>query len=151
MAMIMDDFREYLDFYLKDYLDSEHIDWKRPDWVQVVDRLKNLAEQEARIRYLQTFLWAMNEELLQQYRADPQLRIILRQAVKICSIIDGEFLRFNDAETKRFVVELAQLAGIDFTTVRMEPAEPFFEDLIHFVSNFIDWHKQKRGIPLRLW
>jgi hypothetical protein len=151
MALILDDFREYLDFYLRDYLGSEHIDWTRPDWFQVVERVKNLGEQDDRISYLQTFLWAMNEELLQQYRADPQLRIILRQAVKICSIIDGEFLRFNDDETKRFVGELAQLADIDFTTMRTEPAAPFFEDLMHFIGNFIDWHKKKRGIPLRLW
>ena len=150
MALILDDFREYLDFYLRDYLGSEHLDWTQPDWVQVIERVKKLDEKEARIRYLQYFLWAKNEELLQHYRADPQLQIILRQAIKVCSIIDGEFLRFND-ETKSFVSELEQLAGIDFATVRTEPAAPLFEDLIHFIGNFIDWHKKKRGISLRLW
>jgi hypothetical protein len=109
MALILDDFREYLDFYLRDYLGSEHLDWTQPDWVQVLERVINLGEKEARILYLQYFLWAKN----------------------------GEFLRFND-ETKSFVSELEQLAGIDFATVRTEPAAPLFEDLIHFIGNFID-------------
>ncbi len=151
MAIIVDDFREYLQFYLNDYFALERFEGKRSEWSMIVANIERLAEKDARIRYLQFFLWTMSDDLLRRYRANQELQKIMRQAIKVCSIIDGEFLRFNDYETKLFVHELQQMACIEFSMVRSEPAEPFFEDLIHFIGNFIDWHKKKRGIPLTLW
>jgi hypothetical protein len=151
VALIVEDFREYLQFYTKEYLALEQFEGKRSEWLIIISSIELLVEKDARIRYLQFFLWVMNDELLRHYNSDQKLQNILRQAIKICSIIDGEFLRFNDYETKLFVGELQKMAGIEFSVVRMDPAKPFFEDLIHFIGNFIDWHKKKRGIPLTLW
>jgi hypothetical protein len=151
MALIVEDFREYLQFYLTDYLALEQFEDKSSEWSLIVEHIERLVEKDARMRYLQFFLWTMSDDLLRHYRADQKLQKILRQAIKVCSIIDGEFLRFNDYETKLFVDELQQMADIEFSMVRSEPADPFFEDLIHFIGNFIDWHKKKRGIPLTLW
>lgn len=151
MALIVEDFREYLQFYLTDYLALETFEGKSSEWSKIIKDMERMVDKDARIRYLQCFLWTMSDEMLRHYRADQKLQKILRQAIKVCSIIDGEFLRFNDYETKLFVSELQQLAGIEFFMVRRDPAEPFYEDLIHFIGNFIDWHKKKRGIPLTLW
>jgi hypothetical protein len=151
MALIVEDFREYLQFYLTDYLALETFEGKSSEWSKIIKDMERMVDRDARIRYLQCFLWTMSDEMLRHYRADQKLQKILRQAIKVCSIIDGEFLRFNDYETKLFVSELQQLAGIEFFMVRRDPAEPFYEDLIHFIGNFIDWHKKKRGIPLTLW
>jgi hypothetical protein len=151
MALIVEDFREYLQFYLTDYLALETFEGKSSEWSKIIKDMERMVDKDARIRYLQYFLWTMSDEMLRHYLADQKLQKILRQAIKVCSIIDGEFLRFNDYETKLFVNELQQLAGIEFFMVRRDPAEPFYEDLIHFIGNFIDWHKKKRGIPLTLW
>ena len=151
MALIVEDFREYLQFYLTDYLAVDTFEGKSSEWSKIIKDMERMVDKDARIRYLQCFLWTMSDEMLRHYLADPKLQKILRQAIKVCSIIDGEFLRFNDYETKLFVSELQQLAGIEFFMVRRDPAEPFYEDLIHFIGNFIDWHKKKRGIPLTLW
>ena len=151
MALIVEDFREYLQFYITDYLALESFEGKSSEWFKIIKDMERMVDKDARIRYLQCFLWTMSDEMLRHYLADQKLQKILRQAIKVCSIIDGEFLRFNDYETKLFVSELQQLAGIEFFMVRRDPAEPFYEDLIHFIGNFIDWHKKKRGIPLTLW
>ncbi len=151
MALIVDDFREYLQFYLKDYMVGEQLDWTRPNWGRIVEKIELLSEKDGRFRNLLFFLWTMNDELIRDYRSNKKRQTILRKAMKVCSIIDGEFLRFNDYETKIFVSELQKMSGIDLAMAQKDPGSPDYEDLIHFIGNFIDWHKKKRGIPLTLW
>jgi hypothetical protein len=106
-------------------LAKEQLEGKSSEWFKIIKDMERMVDKDARIRYLQCFLWTMSDELLRHYRADQKLQKILRQAIKVCSIIDGEFLRFNDYETKLFVRELKQMAEIEFSVVRSDPAEPF--------------------------
>jgi hypothetical protein len=86
----------------------------------IIENVELLVEKDARIRYLQFFMWAMNDELLRHYRANQKLQKILRQAIKVCSIIDGEFLRFNDYETKFFVGELQEIIMLPRVETQVE-------------------------------
>jgi hypothetical protein len=151
MAIIIDDFRKYLGFYLSDYMASESMDWNHPNWSDILDKIDAKTNTDFRYNYLKYFLWAMNDELLSYYKKHPGLGNVLRQSTKVLFIMDGEFLRFNDDETKTFIHEMYRLSGVDVSSLQLEPVEHFFEDLIHFIGNFIDWHKKERNIPLSMW
>ena len=151
MVIIMDDFRKYLEFYMRDYLSSATIDWGRPIWNEIMNKIDSKTREDFRYSYLKYFMWAYNEDLLNVYRQNPAWSHVMRQSNKVLFIMDGEFLRFNDYDTKKFIQEMYRLSGVDVSELQSEPVEPFFEDLIHFVDNFIVWHKKERKIPLTMW
>ncbi len=142
MAIILDDFRKYLEFYMRDYLSSVSIDWSRPIWIEMMTTIDAKTREDFRFSYLKYFMWAYNEELLNYYYQNTAWSHVMRQSNKVLFIMDGEFLRFNDYETKTFIREMYELSGVDVSTLQSEPVEPYFEDLIHFIDNFIVWHKK---------
>jgi hypothetical protein len=150
MGEIISDFREYLTYYLRDFL-SEDPPKTLEDWENILERIEIYTDKNFRFNYLLYFLWCMDERLLAIYRSHPHRNMLFRQANKILTIIDGEFLRFNDYETKRFIVEMQAFASVQSNMFIFEPVVPFFEDIIHFLENFINWHKKKQNIPLKYW
>lgn len=153
MAAILASFRTYAAEYAKSFLrvSDEQLAAMTPS--DYMARIEQGMEENARFLHLKVFGWALGEKFLDHYASLEVCHPPLRQAAKIVYLMKGDF-RHNDYETHEFADE--SLAALlprlpEYFDLRREPVEPTFEDGIHFLGNFIAWHKRARGAPLRLW